>query len=69
MKKIATISTTLILITTLLTGCQSATRQDLGMIAGGVAGGAAGNVLSNGSALGTVAGAVGGAYVGNQLAR
>ncbi len=66
MKKIISISATILLAVGLLTSC---TNRDMGTVGGAAIGGIAGNALTGGSAVGTVAGAVGGGIVGNQLAR
>ena len=68
MNKIVAGTATVLLATSLMTGC-TWDRRDTGTAAGAVVGGVAGNVVSGGSALGTGIGAVGGAVVGNQLAK
>jgi osmotically inducible lipoprotein OsmB len=66
MKKIISLSATIILAASLLVAC---TNRDMATVGGAAVGGVAGNALTGGSALGTVAGAVGGGVIGNQLAR
>ncbi len=68
MKKVIVSTITLILASTLMTGC-SWDKRDTGTAAGAVVGGVAGNLVTGGSAIGTGIGAVGGALVGNQLAK
>jgi osmotically inducible lipoprotein OsmB len=53
----------------ILSGCSTSNRQDVGMVAGGVVGGVAGSALTSGSPVGAVAGAVGGAVVGRELSK
>lgn len=66
MKKVITIICTVLVGTSLITGCK---RTDVGLVSGGVIGAAAGNALTGGSGVGTAVGAVGGAYAGHELAR
>lgn len=68
MNKVVVSTVTVLLATTLMTGC-SWDKRDTGTAAGAVVGGVAGGLVSGGSAVGVGVGAVGGAIVGNQLAK
>ena len=68
MNKVVAGTLTVVLATTLMTGC-TWDRRDTGTAAGAVVGGVAGNLVTGGSAVGTGIGAVGGAIVGNQVSR
>jgi len=58
-----------ILATSLLTGCSMSNDQALGTVAGGAIGGVAGHALTGGSTAGTIAGAVGGGIIGHQMTK
>ena len=66
--KIMITAVTVLLATTLMTGC-TWDKRDTGTAAGAVVGGAAGALVTGGSAVGVGVGAVGGAIVGNQLSK
>ncbi len=68
MRKVIVSMVTIVLATTLISGCSWDSR-DTGTAVGGVVGGVAGNLVTGGSAVGTGIGAVGGALIGNQVAR
>lgn len=66
MKKLISITGTIILALCVVTSC---TNREMGTAGGAVVGGVVGNAVTGGSALGTAAGAVGGAVIGNQVTR
>lgn len=68
MKKLATISITLLLAIS-IAGCATTPKRDVGLGVGAVAGGVAGNALTGGSLWGTALGAAGGGVVGYQVGK
>ncbi len=69
MKKVLTVSMTLLTAMFLTTGCSNWTHQEKGTAVGAVAGGVAGNLLTGGSVAGTAIGAVGGGLIGHEVTK
>ncbi len=69
MNKLIMMFAAICIASSLLTGCASVTRDDVGIAGGAVAGGLVGSAVTGGSTAGTIGGAVGGAFLGREVAR
>ena len=69
MSKLILMLAAMCIVGSLVSGCASVGREDVGIAGGAVAGGLVGSAISGGSTAATIGGAVGGAFLGREVAR